>query len=196
MQWWQWHMNTYTVEEYLIVSVWVHKEAAQVRQWSRWWHLFFQQWFGKPSLCRATLLSLEKMCLFIWECERFSLEWSTNNLNGDLCHCCHFRWTVTAQFHMEMISRTWSTALTMFDHMKSFWLVFLNELSQPSWHETLSQNMCTAFGMVLNSFVSWESSIFRQMCHHILKCFLGPDRILILHLRLKTTHHTLLYGQV
>jgi hypothetical protein len=111
--------NTYAIEEYLIVSVRVHKITAQVRQWIRWWHLFFQQWFGKPSVCRATLLSWKKMCLFIWEYERLSLEWLTNNLNGDLCCCCHFHWTFTAQFNMEMISRNWSTVLTMFDHVKS-----------------------------------------------------------------------------
>jgi len=100
-------MNTYTVEEYLIVSVWVHKNTAQVRQWIRWWHLFFQQWLGKPSLCRAW----EKVCPFKWE--RLSLEWLTSNLNGDLCCCCHFHWTVTAHFNMEMISRNWSPVLTL-----------------------------------------------------------------------------------
>jgi len=104
-------MNTYTVEEYLIVSVWVHKSTTQVGQWIRRWHLFFQQWFGKPSLCRATLLSWGKNVPF--HMGKISVEWLTNNLNRDLCCCCHFHWTVTVHFNMEMIRRNWSTVLTL-----------------------------------------------------------------------------------
>ena len=51
--------------------------------------------------------------------------------------------------------------------------------------------------MVSNSLVSWEGSIFRQKCHlpqhHIFKCFFGPNRILILQLRLKATHNLLIH---
>jgi len=92
----------------------------------------FQQWFGKPCQCRATLSVWKKVCLCrgIW---RILSEQSTNIPNSDLCCGYHFHWTITTQVHAETIDRTWSTKLTMLGHkrdlvMKWFWPVFVIEL--------------------------------------------------------------------
>ena len=91
----------------------------------------------------------------------------------------------------------WGLHLTLFDHkrnlvMKSFWLVFVIELSDADMR--LSQSMCFVVGMISGSLVSWESSLFRWMCSllhlPILKSFLGLNRIFVTPLRCKTTHHT------
>jgi len=54
--------------------------------------------------------------------------------------------------------------------------------------------MCFVVGMISGSLASWESSLFRWMCSllqlRILKCFLRLNRILVTHLRCKTTQHT------
>jgi hypothetical protein len=91
----------------------------------------FQQWFGKPCLCRATLSVWEK----VEEYEGLSSEKSNNISNTDLCCGCCFHWTITT----KVCGETWSAELrvlhlTMFDHkrdlvMKTFWPVFVIELS-------------------------------------------------------------------
>ena len=90
----------------------------------------FQQWFGKPCMCRATLSVWQKL----EEYEGLSSEKSTNIPNTDLCCGCRFLWTITT----EVCGETWSAELgvlhlTMFDHKRdlvmTFWPVFVIELS-------------------------------------------------------------------
>jgi len=155
----------------------------------------FQQWFGKPCLCGATI-SVGKKCVYVEEYEGFSSEQSTNIPNGDLCCGCRFHWTIATQVHGETIIGTCSTT---FDHV---WPQFGDEVILAGvcnwthwyWRETMSQSMCFVVGMISGSLVSWESCLFRWMCSllqlPILKCFLELNRILITCLRCKTTHHT------
>ena len=107
-------------------NVWTHKDSTG--QTMNQVMTPFQQWFGKPCLCGATI-SVGKKCVYVEEYEGFSSEQSTNIPNGDLCCGCRFHWTIATQVHGETIIGTCSTT---FDHslvMKSFWPVFVIELS-------------------------------------------------------------------
>ena len=167
-------------------------KTAQVRRWIRWWHHISSNL--RSHVCAEQLFQCGKKCVYVEEYEGFSSEQATNIPNGDLSCGCHFHWTITTQVLAETISGTWSA---MFDHKRDlvtkwFWPVFIIELSNTDMR--LSQRMCFVLGMISGSLVSWESSLFRWICSLlqplILKCFLGRNRILVTHLRWKTTHHT------
>ena len=173
-------------------------KTAQVRWWSGWWRHFSSDL--RSHVCGEQLFHCGKK-IYIEECEGFSSEQSNNILNIDLCHGCWFHWTTTTQVCVETISRTWSTT---FDHVwpqeesgDEVILASVCNWTQRYLHETVSQSLCFVVGMISGSLVSWESSLFGWMCSlvqlPVLKCFLGLNRILVTHLRCKTTHHTWCY---
>ena len=140
----------------------------------------FQQWFGKPCLCWATLSVWEKVCLCrgIW---RILLGGVDHYSIGDLYCGFHFHWTITTQVHAETISGTWST---IFEHVwpqegpsDEVILDIVCNWTQRWWHETRSQSMCFVVGMISGSLVTWKSSLFRWKCSllqlPILQCFSG-----------------------
>jgi len=141
-------------------------KIAQVRWWLRWWHHFSTD-LGS-HVCAEQLFQCGEKCVYVEEYEGFSLEWSTNIPNADLCCGCHFHGTITTQVCAETISGTWSTT---FDHIwpqkghgDEVILASVYNWTQQHWHETMSQRMGFVFGMISGSLVSWESSLFRWMC--------------------------------
>jgi hypothetical protein len=65
----------------------------------------------------------------------FGSQWSTNNLNGDVCHhISRFHWAITTQIRAGTTSGTPSILSNVFDHMDSammsFRPVFTNEPSE------------------------------------------------------------------
>ena len=157
----------------------------------------FQQQFGKPCLCRATLSFWEKVCLCrgIWRIllgadDQYPKWWpvlwlllSLNNHHASPCgndqrNLQHYIWPCFTT------GGTW--CWSHLGHVCNW--------TQGYWHGTMSQSMSFIFGMITGSLVSWESSLFRWMCSvlqlPILKCFLGLNRILVTCFRCKTTHHT------
>jgi len=160
----------------------------------------FQQRFGKPCLCRATLSVWEKVCLCggIWRIllravdqypERWPVLWLLlllNNYHTSLC----------GNDHWNLEYYIWP-CLTTKGPGDEVILASVYNWTQQYWHETMSQSMCFVVGMISGSLVWWESSLFRWMCSllqlPILKSFLELNRILVTRLRCKTTHHTWWY---
>ena len=110
---------------------------------------WLQKWLGS-HLHTKWFFSMGKTCLFTWECGRFSLEQSANILNSNVCYCCGFHWTVTAQVCVEVISRAVSNA---FNHV---WTqegpgdevisASVCTCIQQCWHKTISRSMCFLMG--------------------------------------------------
>jgi len=156
----------------------------------------FQQQFGKPCLCRATLSVWEKVCLFrgIWIIVLGVVDQYPERWHG----------AVVATFierspHKSVWKRSTELGVlhfTVFDERPGNEIILASvcNWTQRYWLETMLQSMCFFVGMISGCLISWESSLFRWMCSllqlSILKCFLGWKRILITRLRCKTTHHT------
>ena len=83
-------VNNYCIQERLVAIVCEH-EKQHTGQMMNQVMTAFSSNLGSPRL-------------FNGECKRFSSERSTYTPNGDLCHCCRFHWTITAQTHIETIS--------------------------------------------------------------------------------------------
>jgi len=115
----------------LVASVWIHKDSTS--QMMNKVRTPFQQRFGKPCLCMATLSVFEKVCLFrgIWRILLGAVD--------QYPKCWPVLWLPLSlnDRHESMRKRSAELGvlhLTMFDHkrdlvMKSFWPVFVVQLS-------------------------------------------------------------------
>ena len=136
-------------------------KIAQVR----WWHHFSTD-LGS-HVCAEQLFQCGKKCVYVEEYEGFSLEWSTNIPNTDLCCGCHFHGTITTQVCAETISGTRSTTLDHVwpqkGHGDEVILASVYNWTQQHWHETMSQRM----GFVLEWFLvalSHGKALFSDEC--------------------------------
>ena len=103
-------------------------------------------WLQKWSQKIFFFFSMGKTFLFTWECGRFYLEQSVNILNSNVCCCCGFHWTVTAQVSVEVISRAVSNA---YNHV---WT------QEGPGDEVISASVCTCIRQC------WRKMISRSMC--------------------------------
>ena len=172
-------MSSWSIEESLVASVWMHKGSTG--QMMNQVMTPLQQRFGKPCLCRATLSVWEKVCLCrgIWRIllravdqdpERGLEPWLPLSLNDHHTSLC-------GNVHRNLEYYLWPCLTPQEGPGDEVILASVDNWTQWYWHESMSQSMCFVVGMISGSLVSWESSLSRWMCSllqlPILKCFLG-----------------------
>jgi hypothetical protein len=89
-------MNTYVIEEYLLVLGCIklqHRSDSKSGDDT----FSFSSDLGS-HVCAEQLFQCGKKYIYVEEYEGFSSEQSTSIMNSDLCCDCHFHWMITTQF--------------------------------------------------------------------------------------------------
>jgi len=148
----------------------------------------FQQQFGKPCLCRATLSVWEKVCLcrgtwriffgaFSQYPEQWPVLWLPLSLNNHhISPCRNDQWKLEYYIWPCLTTEGYGDVI----------LASVCNWTRQYW-QTMSQGMYFVVGMISGSLVWWKSSLFGWMCSLLQLPILAKGMLI-------TSMHRLLSG--